>query len=80
DLPTTVGGGVVDQAVLWTGCATPQCYADCNRDRLVNVSDLICYMTAFAQRDPYANCTVDATIDVADFVCYQTKFAAGCGP
>ncbi|MBL9032003.1 MAG: hypothetical protein JNM80_09890 [Phycisphaerae bacterium] len=75
---TRAGGGIVPKYAQWVG--SPNCYADCDLDRVLTVADFVCFIGMFAAQDPYANCTVDATIDVADFVCYQTRFAAGCGP
>ena len=74
----------MDGAVLWTGCAAPQCYANCDRSTLspkLNVLDFICFLNKFAANDPYANCdqsTITPAINISDFVCFLDKFAAGC--
>ena len=75
--PINVGGGVVDQAVLWTGCIN-QCYPDCDRSGGLDINDFVCFINKYAALDPYANCTVDAVIDINDFACFVGKFAQGC--
>jgi hypothetical protein len=54
------------------------CYADCNADQVLTVSDFGCFQTKFVLGDPYADCTGDGSHTVADFGCFQTKFVVGC--
>ena len=54
------------------------CYADCNRDGALTVSDFGCFQTKFVMGDPYADCTGDGLRTVADFGCFQTSFVVGC--
>jgi hypothetical protein len=54
------------------------CYADCNRDGALTVSDFGCYQTKFVLGDPYADCNGDGVRTVADFGCFQTAFVVGC--
>ena len=75
--PINVGGGVVDQAVLWTGCIN-QCYPDCDRSGGLDINDFVCFINKYAALDPYANCNVDSVIDINDFACFMGKFAQGC--
>jgi hypothetical protein len=60
-----------------TNCGT-QCYADCNGDGQLNLSDFGCFQTAFALGNPYADCNQDTVLNLSDFGCFQTKFALGC--
>jgi hypothetical protein len=71
--------GVQSQAVMYIGC--PTCYANCDLSTtppMLNVTDFLCFLNAFARRDPYANCNNDANFDAADFMCFMNRFAAGC--
>jgi hypothetical protein len=54
------------------------CYADCNSDGVLNLSDFGCFQTRFAVGDPAADCNGDGVLGLADFGCFQTKFALGC--
>jgi 6-phosphogluconolactonase (cycloisomerase 2 family) len=54
------------------------CYADCNGDGTLNLSDFGCFQTRFATGDPYADCNGDGVRNLSDFGCFQTKFALGC--
>jgi choice-of-anchor B domain-containing protein len=58
-------------------CAPP-CYADCNGDGQLNLSDFGCFQTAFALGQAYADCNGDGVRNLSDFGCFQTKFALGC--
>jgi probable HAF family extracellular repeat protein len=60
-----------------SGLPTP-CYADCNSDTRVDLSDFGCFQTRFALGQPYGDCNEDGVRDLADFGCFMTKFAAGC--
>jgi hypothetical protein len=76
---TTAGAGNVSGGALWVGC--PNCYNNCDTSSAapkLNVNDFMCFINAYARRDPYANCNVDAVINIADFQCFMTKFATGC--
>jgi hypothetical protein len=55
-----------------------ECYADCNRDGALSLSDFGCFQTRFALADPYCDCNEDQQINLADFGCFQTRFALGC--
>ncbi|MCC6660856.1 MAG: EF-hand domain-containing protein [Phycisphaerales bacterium] len=55
-----------------------QCYADCNGDGVLNLSDLGCFRTRQALGDPYADCNGDGVLNLSDFGCFTTKFALGC--
>jgi hypothetical protein len=63
---------------------TSSCYANCDHSTTVpflNVSDFICFQSAFAAGNSYANCDLSTTppvLNVSDFICFQGKFAAGC--
>ena len=76
-----VGGGfsrVGDRASAYLarwGCA---CYANCNRDLLLDIFDLICFQDAFFVQDPYADCNHDGMYDIADWICFQDAFFIGC--
>lgn len=75
----SVGAGTVTGGALWVGC--PNCYNNCDTSSAtpkLNVNDFVCFLNAYARRDPYANCNVDAVINVADFICFMNKFAVGC--
>ncbi|MCC6661560.1 MAG: hypothetical protein IT437_11820 [Phycisphaerales bacterium] len=78
-LAGTLGGAT---AADWTvaectNCGAT-CYADCNGDTVLNLSDFGCFTTKFALGDPYADCNGDSVLNLADFGCFTTKFALGC--
>jgi hypothetical protein len=54
------------------------CYADCNGDGALDLSDFGCFQTRFSLADPYADCNGDQVLNLSDFGCFQTKFALGC--
>jgi len=60
------------------------CYANCDGSSVppvLNVSDFICFQTAYAAGSSYANCdgsTTPPVLNVSDFICFQTRYAAGC--
>jgi hypothetical protein len=62
----------------------PECYANCDgstQPPILNVSDFVCFQSAFAAGSPYANCdqsTGTPALNVLDFVCFIQQFAAGC--
>ncbi|MCC6659984.1 MAG: beta-propeller fold lactonase family protein [Phycisphaerales bacterium] len=79
----TMNGGLVStqgvtprEVVAWEPPAG--CYADCNGDGVLNLSDFGCFTTKFALGDLYADCNADGVRNLADFGCFQTKFALGC--
>jgi V8-like Glu-specific endopeptidase len=60
-------------------CAGPApCYADCNADGMLTLSDFGCFQTKFSLGDGYADCNGDGVKNLADFGCFQTKYALGC--
>ena len=63
------------QSLAWMPAS---CYADCNGDGALNLSDFGCFQTKFAVGDPYADCNGDGVRNLSDFGCFQTKFALGC--
>jgi hypothetical protein len=77
----TMAGNRVSAYLGRFNCA---CYANCDNSTLapvLNISDFVCFLTAFAAGNPYANCdtsTAPPTLNVADFVCFLNRFAAGC--
>ena len=60
------------------------CYADCNADGVLDVTDLICFKARWQAADPWANCDGNITddnnlmFDVNDFACFRQKYSAGC--
>ena len=66
-----------------TGGPAP-CYANCDASTtppVLNVSDFVCFLNAFAAGDPSANCdnsTTPPTLNILDFVCFLGRFTAGC--
>jgi hypothetical protein len=54
------------------------CYADCNGDGTLTLSDFGCFQTKFALNDPSCDCNGDLQLNLSDFGCFQTKFALGC--
>jgi hypothetical protein len=81
--PTVVyaGGGVANGLAVWFGCKEPNCYTNCDLSTApptLNINDFMCFMNAYARRDPFADCTTDGVQNIADFQCFMTKFAAGC--
>jgi hypothetical protein len=69
-------GGVLSSNVARWGCG--HCYADCNKDGVLNLADFGCYQTKYALNDAYADCNGDGAINLADFGCFQAKYAIGC--
>ncbi len=86
--PQLVGGAGVRVRAIASGDAfgvTLQgCYADCNGNGVLSISDFGCYRTPFVAGLPYADCTGDGVLTVADFGCFQTHFVLdlgqNCGP
>ena len=54
------------------------CYADCNFDGQLTVSDFGCFQTQFVLGDSSADCNGDGALSVPDFGCFQTRFVGGC--
>ncbi|MFM9996464.1 MAG: hypothetical protein ACKVU4_11770 [Phycisphaerales bacterium] len=54
------------------------CYADCNRDGVLSVSDFGCFQGKYVLGDPYADCNGSGSYTVADFGCFQSKYVIGC--
>jgi hypothetical protein len=71
DAPGNTGGDASDADVA-------MCYADCNADGSINLSDFGCFQTRYAFGDPQADCNADGVLNLADFGCFQTRFALGC--
>jgi hypothetical protein len=78
----TLGGTVGD---TWaSSCGPAACYANCDGSTsppILNISDFICFQSAFAAGSSYANCdhsTSPPVLNITDFVCFQSAFAAGC--
>ena len=69
------GGGGGDDAWL---TRYDLCYADCNADGLLTVSDFGCFQTRFIAADVYTDCNANGALTVSDFGCFQTKFVTGC--
>ena len=63
---------------IYMATLPPSCYADCNADAALNLSDFGCFTTRFALAQPYADCNGDGLRTLADFGCFMTKFALGC--
>ena len=81
----TMAGAVPASHIARWGCPLPPggpCYADCNQDGALNLSDFGCFQTKFVlglvSGDPYADCNGDGVLNFADFGCFTTKFALGC--
>jgi hypothetical protein len=60
------------------------CYANCDGSTtppVLNVNDLVCFMTRYAAGDPWANCSTADTRRsprASDFLCFLERFQAGC--
>ena len=57
---------------------TPDCYADCDGNGLLDFFDFLCFQNAFALGDAYADCDDTGVLDFFDFLCFQNAFAIGC--
>ncbi|MCC6661200.1 MAG: hypothetical protein IT437_09975 [Phycisphaerales bacterium] len=68
----------IDDLVVSRLSCPPACYADCNGDGALNLSDFGCFQTRFALGDAYADCNGDGVKNLSDFGCFTTKFALGC--
>jgi hypothetical protein len=86
-LPFTTQGWVARPGVLvgsLTYVVPSFCYPNCDgstQPPILNVSDFVCFQSAFAAGAPYANCdqsTGTPALNVLDFVCFIQQFAAGC--
>src|SRR5262249_31667628 len=59
-------------------------YANSDRDStrpVLNASDMLCFINAFAAGQPYANCDgshYPPVLNINDYLCFIQKFAAGC--
>ncbi len=51
-----------------------ECYADCNCDTKVDLSDLVLMKTEFMQTPVYADCNDDGTVDLSDLVIMKNEF------
>ncbi|MCC6659261.1 MAG: EF-hand domain-containing protein [Phycisphaerales bacterium] len=79
EVPTSLGPLSLEALdVTFTAATTAPCYADCNGDGALNLSDFGCFTTKFALGDPYADCNGDQQLNLSDFGCFTTKFALGC--
>ncbi len=54
------------------------CYANCDNDSTLTISDFLCFQTRFALGEPGADCDGDLVLSISDFICFQTYFALGC--
>lgn len=54
------------------------CPADFNCDSLVDLSDYLDFVQAFANDNPFADFNQDSTIDFFDYLDYLQAFTAGC--
>jgi hypothetical protein len=54
------------------------CYADCNLDGLLDISDFGCFTNKFITGNQYADCNADGVLDISDFGCFTNKFIVGC--
>jgi hypothetical protein len=68
----------MSQRISWNLIVETPCYADCNADGSLNLTDFGCFQTAFSLGQPYADCNGDQVLNLSDFGCFQTKFALGC--
>jgi glucose/arabinose dehydrogenase len=65
---------------------SPRCKANCDGSTTspsLNISDFICFQSAFAANDCYANCdgsTTPPVLNVNDFICFQAAFVAATCP
>lgn len=58
--------------------ASPDCYADCDQNGVLNIFDYICYGNAFASSGAYADCDGNGVVDKFDYICFGNAYAAGC--
>jgi hypothetical protein len=78
------GDGFTLAGGFWFGAGAGPCYVNCDQSTvppILNVDDLVCFLSRFSAADPYANCdgsTTPPVLNVGDFVCFQQAFAAGC--
>jgi hypothetical protein len=66
------------RVVTLTGEVVAACYADCNADGLLDISDFGCFTNRFISGDPWADCNADGLLDISDFGCFSNQFIAGC--
>lgn len=70
-----------DEPLLWTveppTPSTP-CYADCDGDGVVTLSDQACFDAAWALGNPWADCNGDGTLTPEDKACYALVRCKGC--
>lgn len=62
----TIGGGPAE------------CYADCEKDKDLDVFDFLCYQNEHSNMTAYGDCEKDNDWDVFDFLCFQGEYANGC--
>ena len=56
----------------------PDCLADCNGDRAVDVLDFFCFVRSFNAGEIFVDYNGDDQIDVLDFFEFVTLFTQGC--
>jgi hypothetical protein len=62
-----------------TVCASDvACFADCNKDGVVNIFDFLCFQGKVTTNDPAADCNGDGPVNIFDFLCFQGKVTEGC--
>jgi len=54
------------------------CYADFNRDGLLDLFDFLAFVNLFNTADPKADCDNNGGHDLFDFLCFVNAFNAGC--
>lgn len=54
------------------------CYADCDKNKSLNVFDYICYGQQYTAQSFYADCNLDGQWNVFDYICFGGKYSSGC--
>lgn len=76
--PTTDGGRLMANALLFAAGLLEGCYADCDGDGTLNTLDFLCYLNAFSEGNMEADCDGDGVVNTLDFLCFLNAFNAGC--
>jgi hypothetical protein len=76
---TNAGGIDVVGVATWDLCVPGPCVADLEPDGVLDLADLVAFVTAFTGADPLADfAEPEGVFDLADIVAFVAAFNAGC--
>ena len=73
------GGNETPGLAVWDLCLPGACPADLEQDGVLDLADLVAFVSAFTSADPLADfAEPEGVFDLADLVAFVTAFNAGC--